>query len=172
MESLIKKSLNKREKSFEKSSCPLWLLNILPTPFKTIEIINENENENDQQQQIFDDLKPYELIQRIPLLNQFDNELLNNSLQLLYLSSNKQIVNLIKTFQEHKQMKLKKINEENRRKQCEESLCLNFSIPLSSFCKEHFLEKDLKQILFVQCSICQKIKIKFDEKNLFNFCSH
>lgn len=171
MESLIKKSLNKREKSFEKSSCPLWLLNILPTPFKTIEIINENENENDQQQ-IFDDFKPYELIQRIPLLKKCDNEPSNNSLQLLYLSSNEQIINLMKKLREHKQMKLKKRNEENRRNQCEEPFCSNLSIPLSSFCKKHFLEKDSKQILFVKCSICQQIQIKFDEKNLFNFCSH
>jgi hypothetical protein len=186
MESLLRKSLNRREKCFEKNVCPTWLLSILPTRIKSVESIVDNDNE--QQIKIDIDLSPYQLISSIPQLNQqisketnsyfeypnqisFQSEQLNNYSQFICSPSNQQLIYLFKQLKQFQEKKTKNSLKKNENK-CEEENCFNRSIPLTSFCKIHLLEKNFKQILFVKCHHCQQISIKEDNKNLIHFCPY
>ena len=75
MESMIRKCLNEREKSFGSIGCPGWLNEILPYRFQSLDKPREVEEEDDDNDEDEDessrpivDLHPYQLVDRIPLL--------------------------------------------------------------------------------------------------------
>jgi hypothetical protein len=191
MESIVRKSLNKREKCFEMNSCPIWLLSILPARIKSVESIVDQEN-NEQQSKFNVDLSPFKFNSSIPLLNEekilyfnenkshfeypndisFENQFLNNSSQLISSPSNEQLFylfNQLKQFQ--KKTKRRNFSKKTEVK-CREMNCFNNSIPLTEYCPHHLLENDEKQILFVKCNQCQQISIQEDKKNILHFCSY
>ncbi|CAF1217959.1 unnamed protein product [Adineta steineri] len=188
MESLLRKSLNKREKRFEISQCPSWLLTILPTRIKTVESIIDNDNEQQIKEETID-LKPYKLISSIPILNKdneinfnqtseypnnlsFEYEQLNNYFQLIHSLSNQQFIYLLNKLKEFEIIKNKNSFTNKSQNKCKQIDCLNKPIPLNLFCKNHLLENNFKQILFVPCTDCEQISIKHDQKNLLHICSH
>lgn len=185
MENFLRKSLNKREKSFEINSCPEWLLTILPTRIKSVELIVENENE---QSKVSIDLNPYELNLSIPKLNEeilnkinleeysneiyYKNQILKNSFQYLFSPSNQQFIYLFNQLkQQYEQINEKKFFFKENLNQCKETNCSNKQIPLTNFCLFHLYKNDSKQILFVKCNQCQQISIKEDNKNILHICS-
>jgi hypothetical protein len=185
MENLLRKSLNKREKCFEINSCPEWLLTILPTRIKSVELIVENENE---QSKIAIDLSPYQLNSSIPKLNEEilnqnqmnieypndiyqNNQLLMNSSQLIFSPSNEQLIYLLKKLKQFKENENKIFFLNENVNQCKEENCSNKKIPLTNFCLNHLFKNDSKQILFVKCNFCQDISIKEDNRNILHICS-
>lgn len=194
MERLVIKCLNKREQRFELNSCPVWLSSLIPTRIKSVEPIIEYDNEQKSQPVV--DLSPYTLVTSIPLLNEdklndidqrkiveknsnfeypndasFENDLYRNYSQLIRSPSNQQLIYLfekLKEFQKEKQ----KTSSHEILNQCNEINCSNRSIPLTSFCKRHLLEKDKNQILFVKCHHCQQIAIQHDNNAFLHFCSY
>ena len=187
MSNIVRKSLNNREKCFDCHGCPEWLLTILPTRIKSVQSI-VGEGENEQQIKSIIDLSPYQLNNSIPILNfNKENQLNSNENsfeypnknsfedfdQMIYSPSNKQLINLLNQLKEQQQQKRKNeiLNKEKELNECLEMNCLNKSIPLTNYCQKHFLKNDSKQILFVQCNLCQQLSIKQDNKNLLHFCS-
>ncbi|CAF1130479.1 unnamed protein product [Rotaria sordida] len=185
MENLVVKCLNKREKCFEINRCPIWLLSILPSRIKSIEINICNDNEEKSKDLI--DISPYKLISSIPLLNEyreyyksksnieypneisFEYDSISNYSQLIYSPSNQQFNYLFKKLKQFKKDKnIKLLNEKNLI--CRKENCFNRRIPLTYFCKIHLLEYDYKQILFVKCSHCQQISIKQDKNSILHHC--
>jgi len=187
MESVVRKSLDIREKCFEINSCPTWLLSILPNRIKSVESIVDNDNE--QQSKLNIDLSPFKLNLKIPILNQenlnieysnfeypnnfsFNNQIFNNYSQFIYSPSNQQLFylfNQLKQFKQNKKQNLIKTKKEN---QCKQINCLNKLIPLTKYCKIHLLENDSKQILFIKCNHCQHLSIKEDKNNILHFCPY
>lgn len=186
MESLLKRSLNNREKSFEIDSCPLWLSKILPNRIKTVELIVENVNEAVKSPI---DLSPYQLNCSIPLLNDqlifredstndeyphdqsHLDQFLRNSSEYLIKPSNEQISFLLNQLKENQFNQREKLKKETKFNKCENTNCGKERIPLSNYCLSHLYEEDSKQILFVQCHFCQQISFKEDKKNLLHLCS-
>ena len=187
MESLLRKCLNNREKSFEIDSCPAWLSKILPNRIKSVELIVENVNEPIK---VPIDLTPYQLNSSIPLLNDQDisqedspphtdeypndkshqNQLLANSYEYLLNPSNEQIIYLLNQLKQI-QSNEKKISVKENVVECSEETCSKERIPLTNYCLSHLFANDSQQILFVQCHLCQHIAFKEDKKNLLHICS-
>ena len=186
MESLLKRSLNNREKCFEIDSCPLWLSKILPNRIKTVELIVENVNE---QVKIAIDLSPYQLNSSIPLLTDefvvkeednddeyphdqsHQNQFLRNSSEYLLKPSNEQIYFLLKQLKQNQLNEKKNEEKEKKFHRCENAKCPKEKIPLTNYCLSHLYETDSRQILLVQCHSCQQISFKEDKKNLLHICS-
>ena len=187
MENLVRKCLNKRQACFEASSCPTWLLSILPNRIKSVETNLDNDIEQKPKEVV--DLSPYKLISSIPLLNDekqnnnlekdsnfeypndlsFANDELKSDCRLIYSPSNQQLFYLFNKLKEFQREKRPQSFIETK-SQCKQINCQNRTIPLTSFCKIHLLENDDQQILFVKCHQCQQISFKEDNNNILHFC--
>jgi hypothetical protein len=192
MDSIVRKCLSARERTFEQSGCPAWLSSILPSRIKSVETIIDNECESEPTPPV--DLSPYKLVHRIVLLpkqnvdgsavsvsnvdqheyphqSSFVDEQLNNACQLLYSPSNAQLLELLTRLRRRDvgSERAAPVLHDNQR--CTITDCERRRVPLTRFCRTHLIDNDDQQIFVSKCSDCDEMFVREDKRAIFHLCS-